>query len=70
MGSGMLNKEEIKIGDEVMLARPSVLGYGQKMVVNGLTAVEKLVYCEGGHGGWGAYHIDNLTWFKEDERVR
>lgn len=60
VGAGMLNKEDIRIGDEVTLANPSVLGAGQRMTVKGLTAVEKLVYCEGGYGGYGLYHVTNL----------
>lgn len=60
MGPGMLTKNEIRIGDGVTLANPSVIGAGQKLTVKGLTAVEKLVYCEGGPFGYGLYHVDNL----------
>lgn len=56
-----MNKEEIKIGDAVMLANPNVIGGRIPMIVKGLTAVEKLVYCEGGPFGYGLYHLDNLT---------
>lgn len=62
----MLRKEDIQIGDEVTLANPHVLGAGQKMVVKGLTAVEKLVYCEGGPFGYGLHHIDNLKGFEKN----
>ena len=62
----MLRKEEIQIGDEVTLANPSVVGHGAKMVVKGLTAVEKLVYCEGGPFGYGLHHIDNLKGFEKN----
>jgi hypothetical protein len=68
VGSGMLNKGEIKIGDEVALANPHVIGGGIRMVVKGLTAVEKLVYCEGGPFGYGLYHVANLKGYKKGGR--
>ena len=65
MGCGMLVKEAVRIGDLVTQANPHVLGYGLKMEVVGLTAVEKLVYCKGGYAGEGLYHLDNLKRFGE-----
>lgn len=69
VGAGMLKKEDVAIGDEVTLANPSVIGGGAKMVVKGLTALPKLVYCEGGPFGFGTYHVDNLVRFS-DYRAR